>query len=78
MNIPSENINQYPTYNKRTLLKNLYEQPVKKFQKRNIIGYVHSSEPKLDKPKRPMTAFTRFHSPDRFDPLSSDNVKQYN
>ena len=25
-----------------------------------------------------MTAFVRFHSPIRFDPMSDDNVKKYN
>ena len=25
-----------------------------------------------------MTSYVRFHSPERFDPLSSDNVKKYN
>ena len=28
--------------------------------------------------KRPMTAFVRFHSPVRFDPLSNENVLKYN
>lgn len=37
--IPADNINAYPTYNRRHFLKDLYEQPITKFKARNNVGY---------------------------------------
>lgn len=77
--LPADKINAYPTYNRRHFLKDLYEQPIDKFKKNNCVGYpAQPLEGKAPALKRPMTSYTRFHSPIRFDPMSPDNVKQYN
>lgn len=78
LGLPSNKMITHPTYNRRDLLKNLYEQETSQFKKRNNICYVHSNEAKAKPLTRPLTSVTRFHSPIRFDPLSPENVKQYN
>lgn len=76
LSIRPNSVNPYPTYNKREFLKKRYEEPVRLFKKLNSIE--EPSEQAKAGLKRPMTACVRFHSPVRFDPLSRDNVLQYN
>lgn len=76
LNVVPDPINAYPTYNRREFLKKRYEEPVRAFKKLNNVEEV--SEKIKPNVKRPMTAFVRFHSPIRFDPMSDDNVKKYN
>lgn len=69
-------INPYPTYNRHNFLKNLYQQSTNKFKKITNIEQVADNI--KQNVVKPMTSYIKFHSPIRFDPMSNENVKQYN